>query len=412
MIKKTLPTIACLLISVVLFAQNNSLAYYLETGINRSPLLKDYQNQLRINSIDSAKIRAGYQPQVMATTNNSYAPVINGRGYDDAVTNGRNIVATVNINKTFAGNRNLSSQFEAIRLQSSGIENTAMIAEQELKRTITAQYITTYGDEQQYQFMNETRRLLKEEDGVLKKLTQNNVYKQTDYLTFLVTLQQQELATRQALIQLQNDRATLNYLCGIVDTAAVHLEEPDIVIKEIPAPEQSVFFRQYTLDSLGFVNKRKQIDFSYKPKLSVFGDAGYLSSLAVTPYKNFGFNFGFSVSMPIYDGHQRRMAYASLSFMEQTRAHYKEFFRKQYDQQVLQLQQQLKATQELIGQINEQIRYAEGLIKAHTQLLATGDVKIADLVIALNNYLAARNLLKQNTISRWQIINQINYWNR
>jgi hypothetical protein len=45
-------------------------------------------------------------------------------------------------------------------------------------------------------------------------------------------------------------------------------------------------------------------------------------------------------------------------------------------------------------------------------LLETGDARIADLVIALNNYLTAKNLLTQNTVSRLQIINQINYWNR
>jgi len=30
----------------------------------------------------------------------------------------------------------------------------------------------------------------------------------------------------------------------------------------------------------------------------------------------------------------------------------------------------------------------------------------------VNNYLAAKNLLTQNNISRMQIINQLNYWNR
>ena len=405
-------TVGCWVVACVVFGQNRSLNYYLETGLNGSPLLKDYRNQVRANGIDSAKIRAGYKPQVMATNSNSYAPVINSWGYDDAITNGRNINAVVNVNKTFAGNRNLSAQFESIRLQSQGIENTSQIAEQDLKRTITAQYITTYGDEQQYKFLDETYRLLKEEDGILKKLTQNNVYRQTDYLTFLVTLQQQEMATKLARIQLQNDYGTLNYLCGIVDTNMSHLEEPDIVVKDIPVPEQSIFFKQYTIDSLSLANEKSLVDFNYKPKLNVFGDAGYISSLAITPYKNFGFNFGFTVTVPIYDGRQRKMEYSKLSLQEQTRVNYKDFFKRQYNQQLQQLRQQLTATQDLTGQINDQIRYSQGLIKAHTQLLATGDVKIADLVIALNNYLNARNLLTQNTISRWQIINQINYWNR
>jgi hypothetical protein len=55
---------------------------------------------------------------------------------------------------------------------------------------------------------------LDEEDTLLRKLTQNNVYKQTDYLSFLVTVQQQELATSELQIQYEYDFATLNYLSG------------------------------------------------------------------------------------------------------------------------------------------------------------------------------------------------------
>ena len=81
-------------------------------------------------------------------------------------------------------------------------------------------------------------------------------------------------------------------------------------------------------------------------------------------------------------------------------------------QQIAQLSQQLKATEELIGQINDQVRYSEALIDVNGKLLGTGDAKIADYILALNNYLNAKNLLTQNNITRLQIINQINYWNR
>jgi hypothetical protein len=44
--------------------------------------------------------------------------------------------------------------------------------------------------------------------------------------------------------------------------------------------------------------------------------------------------------------------------------------------------------------------------------METGDAKITDFVIAINNYLSAKNLLTQNNINRMQIMNQLNYWNR
>ena len=72
----------------------------------------------------------------------------------------------------------------------------------------------------------------------------------------------------------------------------------------------------------------------------------------------------------------------------------------------------MNATEDLIGQIDEQVRYSQALIDVNGKLLGTGDAKISDYIIALGNYLNAKNLLTQNNITRWQIINQINYWNR
>ena len=395
-----------------MLAQSRNIDYYLDQALHNSPLLKDYQNQVQSNLVDSQRLRASYRPQVTGTSNNSYAPVINGYGYDNAITNGGNISAMVGVNQALVSRKNINTQYETIRLQNQGIENTARITEQDLKRTIVAQYITAYGSWQQLNFSRQVDTLLKKEEGLLKTLTEHNVYRQTDYLTFLVTLKQQELLVRQQAIQFRNDHATLNYLSGIVDTAGVLLEEPPLAVQSLPDVTHSVFFCKYTLDSLLLTNSRSLIDFSYKPKVSLFADGGYNSSLAYLPYKNFGTSFGVNITVPIYDGHQRKMQYSKLNIAERTRTAYKDFYTSQYSQQIAQLQQQLKGTEELIDDINQQIKYSEGLINVNVKLLETGDAKIADLVIALNNYLTARNLLIQNNVSRLQIINQINYWNR
>ena len=394
------------------FAQTNTLDFYIQQGMSNSPLLKDYQGQVQANLLDSVRIRATYKPQVVGTSNNSYSPVINGFGYDGAVTNGGQVSALAGVNKMIVSKKNLASQFENLRLQNQGIDNVSRISEQDLIRTITAQYIATYGSMQQLNFTKEVNESLKKEAGVLKILTEKNVYRQTDYLTFLVTQQQQELVVKQLAIQYRNEHATLNYLSGIVDTASISLQPPAITINQLPELGNSVFFRKYTIDSLQIVNSRLLIDFSYKPKLNLFADAGYNSSFAYKAYKNFGTSFGFGLTVPIYDGKQKKIQNSKLDIAERTRTYYKDFYKKQYYQQVAQLVQQLKATEELINDINSQIKYSEGLINVNAKLLETGDARIPDLVIALNNYLTAKNLLTQNDISRLQIINQINYWNR
>ena len=69
-------------------AQEKSLAYFIENGLENNPLLKDYRNQQRSNLIDSLRILAGYQPQVNAVSNSNFAPTVGGWGYDGAITNG------------------------------------------------------------------------------------------------------------------------------------------------------------------------------------------------------------------------------------------------------------------------------------------------------------------------------------
>lgn len=393
-------------------APATGLAYYLDQALQSSPLLKDYHNQVLSGQVDSQLIRASYLPQVYGTSTSLWAPTVNGVGYDQAISNGGGFTTVAAVTKTIVSRSHLDAQYQTIRLQSQGVENSTKVSEQDLKKSVTAQYITTYGDLRQLIFNRETYELLQKEEVLLKGLTEKNVYRQTDYLAFLVTLKQVALSQRQLEIQYRNDHGTLNYLCGIVDTASTPLEDPLIQLQPLPDISGSVFFRQFHLDSLKLRNNRSLIDFNYRPKASLYADAGFSSTFAFEGYKNFGMSFGVTITMPIYDGHQRRLQYSKLNIAERTRAGYKDFFTRQYSQQIAQLTQQLKATEDLIGQIDDQVRYSQALIEVNGKLLGTGDAKIAEYIIAIGNYLNARNLLTQNSITRLQIINQINYWNR
>ncbi|MGN6617579.1 MAG: TolC family protein, partial [Ilyomonas sp.] len=123
-------------------------------------------------------------------------------------------------------------------------------------------------------------------------------------------------------------------------------------------------------------------------------------------------SFGLNLTIPIYDGGQRKLQHQRLDIAEQTRQYYRDFFQTEYNQQLAQLMQQLNSTQQLIDETTAQLKYVEGLIQSDKKLLATGDVRIADYIIAINNYLNAKNTITQNTLNKLQIITQINYWNK
>ncbi len=404
-----------LFLSIFLFAnvqaQEKTLDYYLSYGIQNSPLLKDYANLIKSNAIDKLRTAASYKTQINAASTNTYAPVTGGYGYEGAITNVGNFSELITVQKQLIGKANLQNQFENIHLLSDSLQLASKISERDLSRTITAQYITAYGSWQQYQFNMEVYDLLSKEDTILKKLAQAAVYRQTDYLTFFVTLQQQKISVTQARNQFQNDFGTLNYVCGLFDTSFTALANPRLNATNLLTAGNTVFFEKYRTDSLLLINAEAQIDFNYRPKVSLYADAGYVSTLAYKAYKNFGISFGVFVNAPIYDGGQRKMQHTKIAIAGQTLQEYRNFFLSQYNQQTALLMQQLQSTQRLIDETNNQLKYVEGLIQANKKLLATGDVHIADFIIAINNYLSAKNIITQNTINKLQLIAQINYWN-
>lgn len=400
------------LLPLHLRAQQKTLDYFLQQGIQNSPLLKEANNTILLNRIDSLRILAQYKPQVSGISNNSYAPIIHGYGYDEIITNIRNFNEQISATKTFVGKRNLQIQFNGIQLLNDSISIAGRITEQDLRRTITAAYIAAYGSWRQFNFNNEIYNLLSTEDTILKKLTQASVYRQTDYLTFLVTLQQQHLAITLAKQQYQNDYATLNYLCGLVDTSFTPLDSPHIALQQLPDYNNSIFYKKFLTDSLLLKNASQQIGLAYKPRLSFTADGGYVSSLTYVPYKNFGMSAAINLTIPIYDGNQRKLQYQRLDILERTRISNRDFYTSQYQQQVAQLSQQLQTTNQIINETNDQLKYVRTLMDANRKLLVTGDVHIADYVIAISNYLNAENTITQNIIKQFQVITQINYWNK
>src|SRR5205085_5253694 len=100
--------------------------------------------------------------------------------------------------------------------------------------------------------------------------------------------------------------------------------------------DSSAFFLKYKIDSLRLVNSKALIDFGYRPKVSLFADAGYQSSFDITPYKNFATNIGVNFPIPIYDGRHRRLQYNRLGIQERIRLKNKDFFQRQYYQQIAQ----------------------------------------------------------------------------
>lgn len=408
MLKKTYISILFLVLFVG-FPKAQTLDDYLSTGLKNSPLLKDYSNQIRSGNVDSALVSATYKPQVNLTSQVLLAPSAKNFGYDEAITNGGNFSGVVSVNQSLFNKKIKSEQFKTIQLSNQSVQITKRLSETELKKAIANQYLTAYSQHVQIKFSQSILKLLEGESGTLKALAEKGIYLQTDYLNLITTIQNQKITIKQSFIQYKNELATLNYICGINDTATVTLEQPIIQLDNIVSAENSLQMAQFHIDSLKNTNQKALIDLNYRPQLSAFADAGFNAITPINIPYNLGASAGLNFTMPLYDGKQRKEQYTKISIAEETRKYYKDFYKKQFSQQYLQLKEQLKLNDELIADIKGQLASQEQLIGLYKVEIEKGLVRFLDFLTVVNNYISTRNNLTVAEMNRLQIMNQLNY---
>src|ERR1700733_15904031 len=115
--KGSIAIFLCIIVSYSSSCQSNSLDYFVRQAITNSPLLKDFEGQIRSLSLDSSILRAARKVQVNGISNDLYAPVIHGYGYDEAITNGAQLSALIQVSKTFPGNKDIVARMQSLQVQ-------------------------------------------------------------------------------------------------------------------------------------------------------------------------------------------------------------------------------------------------------------------------------------------------------
>lgn len=401
-----------LLMYQALHAQRRDLAYYQQMAMNNNPQLKDYANQLALGSSDSLMIKANQKPQVSAIGQFWIEPNINQFGYDQVITNGGNYGAQLSINQQILNKSILQPKYQSIDIRRQGIQASRQVSKAQLKRDVANAYILAYSDQRQLAYNRDVLMLLRSQGSILKHMVQVGIYKQLDYLNFQGTLQTQELTTHRIQMQSLNDLGQLKALCGIQDTAHTSLANPAIGLLSVHMPDSSIFLRSFMVDSLNLDNQESLFLTKYKPNLSWFADAGLLSSNLNTAYRHLGASFGLNFTVPIYDGHQRRIYRDQIKIRQETRKNYESFFKNQKTQQLNVLYQQLQQNSQLIAETNQKLVTARQVILISDKELQAGNLLISDYLLSIRTLLDIENSLNKDIISSYQIINALNYWNQ
>ena len=409
MLKRYLLLVLPLLLSCNLACgQTHDLTYYITAGLQNSPLLQDYHYQQQANLIDSLKVYAGFKPQVSANANAMEAPRGQNYGFDEAITDGGNYTGVVSVTQSLLNKKVRTVQLQNIWLLNQSLAAQRKIEAQDLKRTITAQYITTYAGFRQMQFSRQVLDILEKEEPALRKLVQNGVYLQTDYHNLLINIKAQAIALQQARIQFQFDLNGLRILCGITDTGLVTLAEPEIPVQELLQAGLTPTMQKFKVDSLQLALSKTQADLNYRYKFSAFADAGVMATTPQSIARHLGSSFGLSFSVPIYDGGQRQLVYQKISIAEQSREKYRDFYLRQYQVQQRQLQEQLASTNTLLRDIREQLKSQQKLLEMYRLELAAGLVRFTDYMLVIIGYAETQNSLVQAEVTRFQVLNEFN----
>lgn len=381
---------------------------FLQVAYGTSPLLRELGNQVAQNRIDSLRRKAQNGVQVAGIGAAVVSPSItNGRGeqvlgYDQAVSNGGNYASIAQVTKPVLNRFQLQTDYRILASQGQALRNTGRLSALDLRRSVTDQFLTAYAAQLQLDFSRELLAQLKVQDRQLRQLVDAGIFKQTQYLSFYLSVRTQEVTVEQNRLGYRRELGALRALCGVADTALVAVEAPAPPPLRRLAGLGSIVQRQYTLDSLRYGLDRQAVDAGYRPRLSAVLDGGIQSSqpgLLALGHST-GLSAGFQLAVPIFDGHQRQLQYQRIDLDELSRRGYRRFATVQRQQQYDQLLGLIRASEALGTRIREQLRVAEALVGAARQQLATGDVAILDYLNLVTSYRTLQFSLTQAEADR------------
>ncbi len=404
----------CLIVSILVFLpgrlySQNNLEGFIDSALYHNPVISENRNSILQEDIERKRFESGLKTQVDFTTDLLWDPVVKGYGFDEIITDGQVASVLVSFDKKILFKGQIEDHLRSFEIMKNQAGNGLQLAEAVVRKNVTSQYLTTWGDFLQWQYNEEILQILRDEKNLIATLTAENIFRQSDYLTFMAGVKGQELTVSNARLQYRNSLMQLRYISGLPDTSLIILETPELVSDEIPDKESSKFFMQFVLDSLSLQNRLKLIDLEYKPSLSLHADAGYLSSLVILPYKNFGAGIGLKLSVPLYDGRQKELKHSTIDLLKDNNRQQEFWFDKQYQLKIDHYRLMLSQLKLQIDEINDQMDFYHELLAAEKKLIRLGQVEISQYFMILRNYMDVRNELTTNRVKQMMLINEINF---
>ncbi len=425
--KRLILPLILVLLSGIVFSQQRDLNFYLNQATITSPLIQRNKNDNKILDLDLVQIeRILKSPTIDLQSNVLFAPIFtqtnsgshfnltsagadNYSGYDLGITNGGQYQAFISLKQPLLGNMNYKVYSKRSDISHKQNENSTILTIHEIEQLVGYQYILCLKSKEQLKNEKEIINLIDEQLGIMQKLVDNAIYKQSDLMLLQIVKQNEELNTKSFEDDYKNNLYDLNLLCGIKDSVPVDIQEINLQLKPKKSSD-SRFLTSYRLDSLGIITDLAITDLKYKPQLSVFANAG-LNAVNIPTFNRLGFSAGLTLSWNLYDGNQRKLEYEKSNLNINSLQFDKTHFMTQQEINKDKIESQLKALDERGKILENQLLQYDKLYKVYEDELEHGLVSVMDFKNLLKDITAKKQDYLLQKMEKQLLVNSYNYWN-
>jgi outer membrane protein TolC len=427
MMKKFSLLLILLTITAINIHAQNDLDYYIEQAKQNSPLIHRSKNESLIAGLDFEQVKILLsRSEVKLEGNFLLAPIFvhdNGTnsfelvskgaskytGYDLASTDGGQFQGGVSLVKPLFK----SAEINAYSNKSSVLQNQALndidITIHELEQLVRYQYIQCEKARKQAE---STRSILEqtiEQKDILQKLVDNAIYRKSDLLLFNIAISNYQADYKTFMAEYETNILDLNILCGINDTEIVNIKDAEFKLNQLNS-NPSLFLNSFRLDSLAEIADLSISKMRYKPKLSLYANAG-MNAVYLPALNRFGIGTGLTFSWTLFDGHQQKIREQQTNARLNSIDFEKQNFILRQQLQKEKIIRQIKSIEEKNKIIEDQVREYKDLIGIYQSELALNTVSIMDLKNLVNEMAVKEQEMVLLNMERQALINTFNYWN-
>jgi outer membrane protein TolC len=397
--------------NIPVISQTTNLNYYIERATKINQTISENQKLLTTYNTRKELINSSLgKPKIFSTVNYLFAPTFGEYGYDSSITNGGLYSALVNLELPLFTGATSRAKMEEIINDRNSYKNNIIVAQHEINKDVTEQYIKAYQDYEQISTADETLRILDLQREVINAMINRGIGRLSDLKLLDVEYQTQIINKSQLENTFEKDLMDLNLMSGIPDTSIVMLEKPDIKLS-VDKNYKSYFLQSYLLDSLRLVTEKNINESNYNPQISFFVNGGLNAVSYSEIWKKVGLSTGINMTFSIYDGNQKDMNNYLIDIRGQNIFSQKKYFLNQNEIRKKNILKELSKLQELLTQQEKQLDNYQSLLGIYREQFLSGEVSLMDYINVLKNYVTFKNDLIVNRNQQLSIINEYKYWN-